>query len=30
MTKFDFEPLALEGAYMITPFYSEDLRGAFL
>ena len=30
MTKFDFEPLALEGAYLITPFYSEDLRGAFL
>lgn len=30
MVKFDFKPLDLEGAYLITPFYSEDLRGAFL
>jgi dTDP-4-dehydrorhamnose 3,5-epimerase len=30
MTKFSFQKLSLEGAYMITPFYAPDLRGGFI
>lgn len=30
MTNFEFNPLTLDGAYSITPFYAEDNRGAFL
>jgi len=30
MTKFSFEKLSLEGAYLITPFFAPDLRGGFV
>ena len=30
MNKWNFEKLDLEGAYKITPFYTDDLRGGFL
>ncbi len=30
MTKFAFEKLPLEGAYLITPFFAPDLRGGFV
>ena len=30
MNKWNFEKLDLEGAYKITPFYADDLRGGFL
>lgn len=30
MIKWNFEKLEMEGAYIITPFYSEDNRGGFL
>jgi len=30
MTKFSFEKLSLEGAYLITPFYAPDVRGGFV
>jgi len=30
MTKFAFERLPLEGAYLVTPFYAPDIRGGFL
>lgn len=30
MTKFEFNPLALDGAYSIVPFFAEDNRGGFL
>ncbi len=30
MIKWNFEKLELEGAYKITPFFSDDLRGGFL
>lgn len=30
MQKWEFQKLDLEGAYLITPFYSDDNRGGFL
>lgn len=30
MQKWGFEKLELEGAYKITPFYADDIRGGFL
>lgn len=30
MQKWKFEELEMKGAYVITPFYSDDLRGGFL
>lgn len=30
MTKFSFEQLPLSGAYLVTPFFAPDLRGAFI
>lgn len=30
MQKWNFEKLELEGAYKITPFYADDIRGGFL
>lgn len=30
MQKWNFEKLDLEGAYKITPFYADDIRGGFL
>lgn len=30
MTPWKFEKLELDGAYLITPFYSDDIRGGFL
>lgn len=30
MIKWNFEKLELEGAYKITPFYNDDVRGGFL
>lgn len=30
MQKWNFEKLDLDGAYLIKPFYSDDLRGGFL
>ncbi len=30
MIKWNFEKLDLEGAYLITPFFAEDIRGGFL
>jgi len=30
MTKFAFEKLPLEGAYLITPFFAPDIRGGFI
>jgi len=30
MQKWNFEKLDMQGAYLITPFYSDDIRGGFL
>jgi len=30
MQKWNFEKLQMEGAYLITPFYADDIRGGFL
>ena len=30
MQKWNFEKLDLEGAYLITPFFADDIRGGFL
>jgi dTDP-4-dehydrorhamnose 3,5-epimerase len=30
MQKWNFEKLDLDGAYLITPFYADDIRGGFL
>lgn len=30
MNKWNFEKLEMEGAYKITPFYADDIRGGFL
>lgn len=30
MIKWNFEKLEMEGAYKITPFYADDIRGGFL
>ena len=30
MQKWDFQELSLKGAYLIKPFYAEDLRGGFI
>lgn len=30
MQKFNFEPLELSGAYLISPFFADDIRGGFI
>ena len=30
MNKWNFEPLSLKGAFLITPFYAPDIRGGFV
>ena len=30
MINWNFEKLEMEGAYVITPFFAEDVRGSFL
>lgn len=30
MKKFDFKEIDLKGAYLISPFYSDDIRGKFI
>ena len=30
MQKFSFEQLPLKGAFLIKPFFSDDLRGSFI
>ena len=30
MQKWNFEKLSLDGAYKITPFYADDIRGGFI